>query len=97
MLLGREGDNAWHMAWIDTWHTGRSIMPCKGEAGAHAGVVGSYHSGDEQWGRRTTWEIPDADHLVVTAWNITPQSEKAKATEKTYERRGYPRASSPTA
>jgi hypothetical protein len=41
MLLGSDGDGVWHMAWIDTWHTGRSIMACKGEAGPDATMLGS--------------------------------------------------------
>jgi hypothetical protein len=87
MLLGSDGDGVWHMAWVDTWHTASSIMPCRGEAGGAAEVVGTYEGAGEQWGWRTTWTMSDLDHLVVTAWNITPQGEDAKATEATYERR----------
>jgi len=87
MLLGSDGDDVWPVAWIDTWHTGRSIMPCKGDAGPDATVLGSYAGGGETWGWRTTWAMPDADHLVVTAWNLSPQGQQDKATETTYERR----------
>jgi Protein of unknown function (DUF1579) len=88
MLLGSDGDGVWHMAWIDTWHTGRSIMACKGEAGADATMLGSYDGGGQTWGWRTTWAMPDADHLVVMAWNLSPQGQEDKATETVYERRG---------
>jgi hypothetical protein len=87
MLLGCDTDAAWHMAWVDTWHTGSSIMLSNGQDGSTAVVLGSYGGNGEQWGWRTAWAMPDPDHLVVTAWNITPQGQEAKATEATYERR----------
>lgn len=87
MLLGFDSDGVWHMAWIDTWHTGRSIMACKGDAGPDGTVLGSYGGGGQTWGWRTTWAMSDADHLVVTAWNLSPQGQEDKATETTYERR----------
>jgi hypothetical protein len=87
MLLGSDGDGAWHLAWVDTYHTGSSIMPSRGEAGGAAEVTGTFEGGGEQWGWRTTWTMSDPDHLVVTAWIITPQGEEGKATEATYERR----------
>jgi Protein of unknown function (DUF1579) len=99
MLLGSDGDGVWHLAWVDTFHTGLSIMLCRGEAGDAAEVLGTY-GGAGEWGWRTTWTMfsgpapedagpagSDLDHLVVTAWNITPEGEEAKATEATYERR----------
>jgi hypothetical protein len=88
MLLGTDCDGGWQMAWIDTWHTGRSIMPCKGEAGPDATVTGSYGGDRETWGWRTTLTMPDSDHLIVTAWNISPQGQADKATETIYGRRG---------
>jgi hypothetical protein len=86
MLLGSDGDEAWHMAWIDTWHTGRSIMACKGEVGPDVSVVGSYDGDGQTWGWRTMWAMPDPDRLVVEAWNVSPQGKEDKATETTYER-----------
>jgi hypothetical protein len=87
MLFGRDGGNAWQLAWVDTFHTGLSIMSSTGGPTTDAVVQGSYGGDGEQWGWRTAWTMADADHLVVTAWNITPQGEEAKATEATYERR----------
>jgi Protein of unknown function (DUF1579) len=87
MLLGRDNDGVWNMAWVDTWHTAGAVMPFKGQDGSGADVLGSYGGNGEQWGWRTAWSMPDSDHLVVTAWNITPQGTEHKATESTYERR----------
>jgi Protein of unknown function (DUF1579) len=87
MLLGCDADGAWQMAWVDTWHTGSSIMACQGDAESGAVVVGHYGGAGEVWGWRTAWTMPDLDHLVVTAWNITPQGDEHKATETQYQRR----------
>ncbi len=87
MLLGRDRDDLWHMAWADTWHTGLSIMSCVHTSGADATVLGSYEAGDQQWGWRTSWKMSDADHLIITAWNISPNGDAAKATETSYDRR----------
>ena len=51
-------------------------------------VQGSYDGDGQTWGWRTTWAMPDVDHLVVTAWNLSPQGQEDKATETVYERRG---------
>ncbi len=72
MLLGQDGESVWQMAWVDS---------------PEATGLGSYDSGDEHWGWRTTWVMPDLDHLVVTAWNVSPGGREDKATETTYERR----------
>ncbi len=87
MLLGCDGEDAWQMAWVDTWHTSRSIMSCTGGAGADLSILGSYDHADEQWGWRTTWAMSCADHLVVRAWNISPHGKEELATEMAYERR----------
>jgi hypothetical protein len=56
--------------------------------GPDAMVQGSYDSDGQTWGWRTTCAMPDVDHLVVTAWNLSPQGQEDKATETAYERRG---------
>jgi Protein of unknown function (DUF1579) len=69
------------MAWVDSWHTGRSIMFCTG--GPEAEVVGTY---GPQWSWRTRFDLVSPNELVITAWNITPAGEEAKATEAAYHR-----------
>ena len=34
MLLGRTDEGTWQMAWVDTWHTGTSILFSVGEVDA---------------------------------------------------------------
>jgi hypothetical protein len=81
MLLGCGEDDKWQMAWVDSWHTGTSIMFCEG--GPEADVVGTYGA---QWGWRTRFDLVSPNELVITAWNITPGGHQTKATEATYHR-----------
>jgi hypothetical protein len=84
----------WETAWIDSFHTGTSILFSLG--GPHAGdapasVLGHYSlPGGEPWGWRTTIEIPDADHLVITHYNILPGGLEARAVEIRYTRQPEP-------
>lgn len=90
-IIGRCLDrDRYEMAWIDSFHNGTAIMFCEGEHGAlPVSVLGHYggHDGSDPWGWRTTFELESADHLVITAWNITPQGEEAKAVEIDYRRK----------
>lgn len=56
MLLGCTDEGAWEMAWVDTWHTGTSMMFCVGAPDAE--VLGSYGSTVERWGWRTRFDRP---------------------------------------
>jgi Protein of unknown function (DUF1579) len=51
-------------------------------------VLGHYrgHSGEAPWGWRTTVELRDANQLVITSYNITPQGEETTAVEIDYRR-----------
>ena len=76
--------NQYEASWVDSFHTNTAIMFCTG--GAVEGgfsVLGSYPdpSGGPDWGWRTQVELVDADHLVITAYNIHPEYGEAKATE----------------
>jgi hypothetical protein len=83
MLVGHADDDVWQVAWIDTWHCGNSIMFCTGTNAID--VAGTYGPPDEPWRWRTTIDVSPHE-LVITAWNITPSGESAKATEAAYTR-----------
>ena len=39
-----------------------------------------------EWGWRTQYVLEDADHLVITAFNVTPGGEEAMAVQTSYVR-----------
>lgn len=91
VLIGWHIDaKRYEMAWIDSFHTGSAILfsTGAGEAGPLPNVLCHYggHDGTPPWGWRTTIEQPDAETLVLTAWNIEPDGQEAKATEIVYRR-----------
>ena len=89
-LIGYSINNdAFQCAWVDSFHMGTDIMLSEGRNPEKLfSVVGSYGGPGipEPWGWRTEIELQDADTLVITAYNITPQGEESKATETIYKR-----------
>ena len=84
-LIGR----LWQVAWLDTWHTGSSIMFFEGVVEPDAGalsVLGSYPDVEgPPWGWRTSFE-PGDDTLLVRHYNVTPAGDEALAVEFDYRR-----------
>lgn len=93
MLLGFHKDESQlELAWIDSSHTGTSIMLSRGKPTA-VGVVdvlGSYAGGEERWGWRTVLHCPSPGELVIEAFNISPQGLEERAIQSRLTRRDAP-------
>ncbi|HVI58401.1 MAG TPA: DUF1579 family protein [Luteimonas sp.] len=82
---------AFESAWVDTFHTGSSILfSTAAAAGPDAGFAAIGHYGDGKggpdWGWRTQIAQPDDATLVITMFNIMPTGEESKAVETRYRR-----------
>jgi hypothetical protein len=82
MLLGYHVDaRAYELAWVDSSHTGTSIILSSGPASEPGlvDVLGSYAAGEQRWGWRTRLRLVSREELLMEAFNIPPGGPELRA------------------
>lgn len=82
-------DNAFECAWGESFGTGTSIMFSTGPVqDGRLRALGSYGAGPgaPRWGWRTELSQPDAEHLDIRMFNISPAGDEVLAVEVNYRR-----------
>jgi hypothetical protein len=83
----------YQLAWIDSFHTGTTIIFSEGNKGdTQMNVLGSWAyvtpEMEQYWGWRTTIEIVSGSEIIIRAFNISPEGEESRATETVLRKTG---------
>jgi len=78
-------------AWVDSFHTGSAIIFSEGNKDdASINVLGSYAyvtpELEQYWGWRTEIELINENEIRMTAYNVSPDGDEARATEIIYKK-----------
>lgn len=82
-------EQAFECAWGESFGTGTSIMFSTGQVNdGRFTALGGYGAspGGERWGWRTEVSQPDAGHLNIRMFNLSPAGDEALAVEVNYRR-----------
>lgn len=81
----------YQVVWRDSFHMSATMLVSNGAATPNGFTVdGLYDTSatTPPWGWRTVYELVDADHLTITAYNVEPGAEGTRAVETVYRRVG---------